>query len=239
MSDFVVKARDFEGPLDLLLELIEERKLSINEVSLASISDEYIRYLETVGVRDRESLSQFISVAATLMLIKSRSLLPELALTEEEEGSIDDLEKRLRVYAEIKSGSQIIARLFQKKQLFKTHFSPHYTPIFTPDSTITQELLKECVLSMLRELPKQESHPEAKVRRTLDIKDIIESLVDRVRMHMKISFSELVSTKELHEKKTLIVVHFLALLELLKLGGIQASQTEEFGEIMIESEQSI
>ena len=82
--------------------------MSINEVSLATISDEYIRFLETIGVRDRESLSQFISVAATLMLIKSRTLLPNLTLTEEEEGSIDELEQRLRAYAEIKEASNDI-----------------------------------------------------------------------------------------------------------------------------------
>ena len=108
-SDFVVKARDFEGPLELLLELIEEHKLSINEVSLSTISDEYIRYLETIGVKDRESLSQFISIAATLMLIKSRTLLPGLTLTEEEEGNIDELEQRLRAYAEIKDASKKIS----------------------------------------------------------------------------------------------------------------------------------
>lgn len=236
-SDFVVKARDFEGPLDLLLELIEEHKLSVNELSLSTISDEYIRYLETIGVRDRESLSQFISVAATLMLIKSRTLLPEIALTEEEEGNICELEQRLRAYAEIKEASKKIESLFLKFPLFHTKHSPVSIPVFTPDYSVTQRLLHQCINTILHELPKQDNLPEAKVKRTLDIKDVIESLVERVRSHMKVPFSSLISDKEVSERKSLIVVHFLALLELMKYGSISVGQTEEFGEIMIESQQ--
>lgn len=235
-SDFVVKARDFEGPLDLLLELIEEHKLSVNELSLSTISDEYIRYLETIGVRDRESLSQFISVAATLMLIKSRTLLPQLTLTGEEEGNIDELEQRLRAYAEIKEASKKIDSLFLVSPLFHTKHTPTFTPVFTPDLSITKELIHECIIKILHELPKQESLPEAKVKRTLDIKDVIQSLVDRVRGQMKIPFSSLISDKEVSERKSLIVVHFLALLELMKYGTLSVGQTEEFGEIMIESQ---
>jgi len=236
-SDFVVKARNFEGPLELLLELIEEHKLSVNELSLATISDEYIHYLEIIGVRDRESLSQFISVAATLMLIKSRTLLPELALTEEEEGNIDELEQRLRAYAEIKEASKKIESLFLVSPLFHTKHSPRVIPVFTPDNAITKELLRTCITTILHELPKQDTLPEAKVKRTLDIKDIIESLLERVRTQMKIPFSSLISDKEVSERKSLIVVHFLALLELMKYGTISVGQNEEFGEIMIESQQ--
>lgn len=235
-SDFVVKARNFEGPLDLLLELIEEHKLSINEVSLATISDEYIRYLEVIGIKDRESLSQFISVAATLMLIKSRTLLPELALTQEEEGNIDELEQRLRAYAEIKESSKKIQELFLVTPLFHTRHSPLVVPVFTPDTITTKEVLRQCIVSVLHELPKQDIHPETKVKRTLDIKDVIESLVERVRLQMKVPFSSLISNKELGERKSLVVVHFLALLELMKYGSILVDQSEEFGEIMIESQ---
>lgn len=236
-SNFVVKARNFEGPLDLLLELIEEHKLSISEISLATISDEYIHYLEIIGVHNRESLSQFISVAATLMLIKSRTLLPELALTEEEEGNIDELEQRLRAYAEIKEASKKIESLFLVSPLFHTKHNPIMVPVFTPDNIVTKELLRECIITILHELPKQDILPEAKVKRTLDIKDIIENLVERVRNQMKIPFSSLISDKEVSERKSLIVVHFLALLELMKFGNISVGQTEEFGEIMIESQQ--
>jgi len=236
-NNFVVKARNFEGPFELLLELIEEHKLSISEISLATISDEYIHYLEIIGVRNRESLSQFISVAATLMLIKSRTLLPELVLTEEEEGNIDELEQRLRAYAEIKEASKKIESLFLVSPLFHTKHNPITVPVFTPDNIATKELLRECITTILHELPKQDILPEAKVKRTLDIKDIIENLVERVRNQMKIPFSSLISDKEVSERKSLIVVHFLALLELMKFGTISVGQTEEFGEIMIESQQ--
>ena len=120
--------------------------------------------------------------------------------------------------------------------LFHTKHTGVVIPIFTPDKQVTRELLRECVTKLLHELPKQELHPEAEVKRTLDIKDVIESLVERVRGHMKVPFSSLISDKEVSERKSLIVVHFLALLELMKYGTISVGQSEEFGEIMIESQ---
>ena len=101
-TSYKVKTEKFEGPLDLLLNLIEKRKLLINEISLAKISDDYIQFIKDSGNFPMGESANFILIASTLLLIKSRSLLPSLSLSQEEENSIEELEHRLKIYKEIK-----------------------------------------------------------------------------------------------------------------------------------------
>ena len=118
MDEFKIKREAFEGPLDLLLELVERKKLHINDISLASVTEEYLRHIEKIPAVQIADRAEFIVIAATLLLIKSRSLLPNLDLTEEEEGSIADLERRLKMLAIIREGSVEVARQFGKKMIF-------------------------------------------------------------------------------------------------------------------------
>ena len=90
------KTGGFEGPLELLLDLIDRRKLSINEVSLAGITDEYIAYIRALEKFKPEEVASFLVVASTLMLVKSRSLLPQLEISDEEEADIQELEHAWR-----------------------------------------------------------------------------------------------------------------------------------------------
>src|ERR1035437_2753511 len=109
---FTIKTQSFEGPLDLLLDLIEKRKLFINDISLAQVTDDFISHIKQgTGVSMGES-AHFILVASTLLLIKSKSLLPDLNLTDEEQGDISDLERRLKMYKCIKEASVHVRRLF-------------------------------------------------------------------------------------------------------------------------------
>src|SRR3989344_4591424 len=94
-TQFYIKTRSFEGPLELLLELIEKRKLFISDISLAAVADEYMVYVRDFDDFPMEDTAQFILTASTLVLIKSRSLLPGVKLTEEEVSDIQDLERRL------------------------------------------------------------------------------------------------------------------------------------------------
>ena len=84
-----VTTERFSGPLDALLMMVEEKKLSINEISLSQIADQYIAQIKQAETLSKEELAMFLVIAATLILIKSRSLLPNLPLTAEEEESID------------------------------------------------------------------------------------------------------------------------------------------------------
>src|SRR4051812_32375972 len=101
---FLVKHEQFEGPLDLLLSLIEKRKLFINDISLAKVADDFINHIKNFEQFPIGESANFILIASTLLLIKSKSLLPTLQLTEEEQGSIEDLETRLKIYQRIKDG---------------------------------------------------------------------------------------------------------------------------------------
>ena len=99
MDEFKVTTERFSGPYTRLLEMIEERKLSITEVSLSSVADEYISYVQNLDKKDYLDISAFVVVAATLMLIKVKSLLPGIAYTETEEKQIHELETKLALHS--------------------------------------------------------------------------------------------------------------------------------------------
>jgi segregation and condensation protein A len=117
---FIVKTQSFEGPLDLLLELIEKKKLFISDISLAQVTDDFIEHIKNMGDIAIGESAHFILVASTLLLIKSKSLLPSLVLTEEEQGDIRNLEARLKIYKRIKEASQNVAKMFGDEVIFFT-----------------------------------------------------------------------------------------------------------------------
>ena len=112
---FAVKTEVFEGPLELLIELVEKRKLLINDISLAAVTDEYMQRVSAMQERSLPGTAQFVALAATLLLIKSKSLLPVLELTEEEEASIDDLQERLRQYQIVRDAAVNVAARFARR----------------------------------------------------------------------------------------------------------------------------
>src|SRR3989344_7803810 len=113
-----VKTDNFQGPLDLLLSQIEKRKLPINEISLSKVTDDFISYIEGEEKFPIALSAHFILIASTLLLIKSKSLLPTLELSGEEQGNIEDLERRLKELKRIKELSLHVAKRFGKEMLF-------------------------------------------------------------------------------------------------------------------------
>lgn len=105
------KLDKFEGPLDLLLKLIEEQKINIAEVSLASVADQYLEYISQKERITLENLADFLTVASKLILIKSKTLLPNLKFSEEEEKEILDLEKQLTEFKKFKDISNVIGKM--------------------------------------------------------------------------------------------------------------------------------
>ena len=114
-GSYTVKTGVFEGPLDLLLDLVTKRKLFVNDVSLSQVTDDFIKYLEGHEEFPLGESAEFIVVASTLMLIKSRSLLPMIKRTDEEEESIQDLENRLVLYAKVKELATGLKNIFGKQ----------------------------------------------------------------------------------------------------------------------------
>ncbi len=235
---YTVKTSVFEGPLDVLLNLIEERKLFINEISLASIADDYIAHVRNLPQFKVGDVTGFLLVAATLVLIKSKSLLPNLKLTEEETGEIGDLERRLRLYQLIKDAGLFVKDTFGKRTILGRSEAFDIGPVFSPDQRVTSEFLLKSIQDVVSAIPKKEFLPEVTVKKVISIEEMISSLTERIQEGLRTSFSSFAGSRggDTKEKKVYVIVSFLAMLELVRQGLVNAIQGETFSEIELEKQ---
>lgn len=242
MNDFHIKTEQFEGPMDLLLSLIEKRKLLVNDISLAKVTDDFIAHIQKfenqTGTAYLDKSAHFILIASTLLLIKSKSLLPDLALSEEEQHSIEDLEKRLKEYQRIKELSVHVNTLFGKKFIFLKE-PAKLEPIFAPDPSMTLDNLFTALKRVIENLPiRKEKLPEVVVKQIMSLENMIEKLTNRITTGLKMTFKEFAS-KELKEakgEKINVIVGFLAMLELVKNGILHVNQDYMYGDIHMETD---
>ena len=232
-TGFKIKTEVFEGPLDLLLSLVEKRKLFISDISLSKVTDEYIQHISDLPAYSMDDRAQFIVIASTLLLIKAKSLLPNMPLTEDEKGSIEDLESRLRELEVMRRQSNEIKKMFGKRSLFFQENSPGRLVYFNPGKDISLSNLTEAMNRVLSSLPKKESVPQIKVRKTISLEDMMTNLTARIKSAIKMSFSDF--SNKGRAEKTNVIVSFLALLELVKQGTVDAKQNGLFDEIEMES----
>jgi len=232
---FTIKTTSFEGPLDLLLDLIEKRKLFISDISLAKVTDDFIAHIKQFDTMPMGESAHFILVASTLLLIKSKSLLPELNLTEEEQGDIHDLEARLKIFKRIKEASINVQKLFGKDVLFAQSQSRPIQPVFAPTPELTLDKALASLKDILNRLPKKETLPKHVVKKVISLEDMIGTLTTRISSHLKMSFKEF--TKEHRENRVNVIVSFLAMLELVKDGVLHVSQESNFSDIHMETKE--
>lgn len=230
-TSFSVKTEAFEGPLELLLELIEQRKFLINDISLAAVTDEYIGHVETIGAHPLKDTAQFVAVAATLLLIKSKSLLPVFELTVEEEHNIEELTDQLRVYQVYRHAARALKARFGTCRMRARRFVPQETVSYTPDPRITKEALHAAVRRVIQELPTTARAPVARVQSIVSLKATMEQLHRRIERQMIVVFSDFTGA---HPERHTVVVGFLAVLEMVKSGAALAEQTARCAEIRIE-----
>jgi segregation and condensation protein A len=175
---FQLKTSYFEGPLELLLSLIEEKKLHISEISLAQVTEDYLNYINAISESSKTLLdrSQFVVVAATLILIKARSLVPTIELSQEETESIDDLTERLRLYEIVKRYGELFAKQFSKKPSMYRGNPPREkkVPVFTPHESLTIELIVATLHEVCAALPVVQSLPEKSVKVTITLADVMD-----------------------------------------------------------------
>ncbi len=231
---FTVKQERFEGPLELLLDLIEKKKLFVNDVSLAKVADDYMAYVKNLSEFPVSDSAQFVLVASTLLLIKSKSLLPALDLTAEEEASVEDLERRLKLYERVRRLSRALGQIWGKKMLFARGEKP-LVPVFSPDGDMTAQNLLAAANRVLSNLPKKEFLPKVVVDKIISLEEMIASLAKRVAASIKMSFREFTGTAG-REGKEGVIVGFLAMLELVKQGVISVRQEKHFDDIHMETE---
>ena len=228
---YKVKFSKFEGPLDLLLRLIEEQKLDIAEVSLAKVADDYLEYVQREQNISLEHLSEFISIAAKIILIKSRNILPTLEVTPEEEKEIKDLEEQLKLYREYKQISEKIDALLRKNNFaYSRDYLLGVANIFSPPKNVNSFDLKKCYTKIIEQIILPEKIPEEAVRDILTLEDKISELQKTLLERIEISFSDL---KASAKDKIEVIVSFLALLEMIKQRIITAEQHELFEDIRI------
>ena len=232
MDSYVVKTENFEGPLDLLLDFIEKRKLHINDISLSQVTDDYINQVKKLQEFSIPGIANFILVASTLLLIKSRSLLPHLSLSEEEEADISDLEERLKIYKRVRELSVHIKSRFGKEIIFERGEQKN-EPIFSPPDMVTIPSLLASVKVVIKNIPIKEITPRAVVKKIISLEEMIVRLVERVEGSLKLSFREFSKGSV---EKVEIIVSFLAMLELVKQGSIDVAQEKMFADIEMESQ---
>jgi len=232
---YKIKTGGFEGPFGVLLNLVEERKLFINEISLAEVTEDYLKYVNSLENLPPSEISSFVIVAATLILIKSKSLLPNLNLTSEEESDIQNLEDRLKIYERYITLSKNVKDIFGRKMIFPTEERKNTTLVFLPDEQITRENMMTFARNVLGKVPKKVFLPEVEVKKVISLEEMIDNLTDRIKNSLKINFKEFAGGAKTKEEKVFVIVGFLAMLELVRQGMVKVAQENNFEDIIMEN----
>jgi segregation and condensation protein A len=234
-TSLVFKTPVYEGPLDLLLDLIEKRKLLINDISLAEVTDEFLSRIQAHEEMPVGDTAEFVALAATLLLIKSRSLLPLLEISGEEEQDIKELQYRLAVYQIIKNAARGLERTARGGTLYEGE-APLFDPLFVPDATVTPASLRAAVTSIIESFPQFATLPSIAVKKIMSLEEMLQRLSERVSAAFSLSFKEFSGHGKGSAIKGEVIVSFLALLELVKQGIIRATQNENHGDITLEND---
>ena len=238
-----VKLEAFEGPLDLLLHLIEKNKVSIYDIPIAEITEQYLAYVSAMQQENLDVVSEFLVMAATLLDIKSRMLLPKEE-KEEEEDPREELVERLLEYklyktmaAELREWQEDAEMRFYKTATIPKEVSAYEEPVdvqalFAPVTMERLQLLYEQALKRREDRLDPIRSKFGTIRQEpIKVSDKIRSVQRMGRKKKKFSFSALL---EEQKSRMAVVVTFLAVLELMKVGQITAVQEETFGDIEME-----
>lgn len=229
-----IKLEQFEGPLALLVKLIDKAELDITQLSLAKVADQYILHLKSLVDLDPEAMADFLVVASRLLLIKSKALLPYL-LPEEEE-AIEDLEDQLRMYKEFLEATKKIEQMVAgKKFMFVREFNRkaiiNNLQLFSPPAQLTPNEMKNIFQTIINGFEiKSTPLTEQTLQISVSLEEKISYIAKTIAQAIKTRFSQLFSSSA---PKMEIVVSFLAMLELMKQKNIAVDQHELFAEIEI------
>lgn len=230
---YEVRLDQFSGPMEKLLELIEDQKLEITQVNLAAVTGDFIKHVEGLGDRvDSNILADFVVVASRLLLIKSKTLLPSLQLTDEEQGDMIDLELRLRLYQEFKIASGHIKAMWDKNAI--AYSRPLLSALgeksfFYPPKGVDTARMQLAMNSLFTVL--QGLLPESKKIKiaVVSLQDKIAELTTRLSEAAEHNFKGLSGSKNRNE----VIVLFLAVLHMLANRLMHAEQGDTFGDIKL------
>ena len=232
MGRFEIDLDDFQGPLDLLLHLIEKQGLDITGVSILAVSDQFIIHAKSLKENFPDVASEFLLVGSQLALLKSRALLPQVDPDETEEESLEDLAARLRLYMGFKSvANNLDARLRAGANSFIRLAAPVITQPPVEKGTGDIEALVQAISSLLESDTSDEPPMTAPILRHR-VADKIKDLEARVRRKGEVDFARIAA--ECNDRGELVVT-FLALLHLVHRRQIAVIQKVSFGAIILKA----
>lgn len=228
---FAVKMEQFEGPLELLLQMIEQERLDITKVSLSKVADEFVEHVKKAKLPPEE-VADFLLVASKLLLIKSQALFPELQM--ENEGPA--LETQLKILKLYHDASRQIEAMIKKGNFVYFREKMPVERVFRPSVKLKAAGLHEAFMSVVKALEPLVRIPRKIVLKAISIQERIAKLRDLVLQKLTTSFKNFVGGKA--GDKIEVIVSFLALLELCKQRVVEVKQDKLFQDILIERKMS-
>lgn len=222
MSNYQIKLEQFEGPLDLLLRLIEDEKMDITQISIAKVADQFIEYINSSEDLSSGEMADFLVVASKLLLIKSKILLPSLKIDDDEETA--DLERQLKIYKEYYDASRVIKEMLKKENFMFARLKPIqvFTPKFSPPKKLRIKDLGLVFEKVLKRLEPIVNLPKEAIKKTISIREKIKYITDLILKKVSFNFRQLIKNGD----RTELIVSFLAVLELVKQRTVDVEQGE-------------
>lgn len=220
----------FSGPLDLLLQLIEDKELEITNVSIAEVTEQYMAYLETVEECRPEELADFLVIATKLLLLKSYALLPYLQLEEEEDPN--ELEAQLKMYKKYVEAMQQIEEMLGAKQFLHPKQRAMLQEVsFREPEGVTSDALRDYFLDVIKRLEPIVKIPKAAMAKVITVRERFCEIQGMLEQKVQLHFKELIGESN---DRAEVVVTFLALLELVKKQSICVTQNKPTDDILIQ-----
>ncbi len=234
-EEYKLKLGVFEGPLDLLLYLIRKNEIDVYDIPVESVATQYIEHLAKMEFRDLDSAGDFLVMAATLMMIKSRMLLPVEERPEEEEEEEDprwDLVRQLVEYKKFKDTALLLEGMEAERADIFGRDPAEAVLGKDPDLALRDVGLYDLIHAFSEALKKVKEEDLREIfAERFTVAEKMESLGERLRKEKRFSLTSLLDTMQ---SRTEIVCAFLALLEMIRLHRARAVQSETYGEIMLE-----
>lgn len=235
-TTYELKHEKFSGPIETLLDLIERKKLEVTEFSLAEVTADFLDYLQKLGTGESipaspRIIADFVVIASKLLLIKSKALLPDMALSLEEERDIKDLETQLNFYKNFKPAVLHIKSLWDAKQFSVSRpLLAHRTAFFYPATNIKAENLLQSVKMVFEALEETAKETRTMQAPLMRIEEKIQEILQLFTAGTDaLTFKTMQKTKPRSE----IIVLFLALLQLVNSQLVRAEQGSQFSDIML------
>ena len=252
---YELRTEKFSGPLEKLLELIEAQKMDVSEVSMAAVTEDFLRYIKTLkeiplernagedGIasafrEDLRLIADFIMVASKLIFLKSKYLLPGLALTDEEEADIKDLEGRLKIYQELKPALRVIGRLWRENH--RSYSRPYFIgyggglsteqKIFYPGRNVTIPALAGSLDRIFETIKTYELETDTIKEKIVTLEEKIVEMLARIDREGPLA----ISGRRGSASRIDVILLFLAALHLAHDERVVLKQGEIFSDIMVE-----